>query len=159
MTIEYKIGNLFDSLPASDFIIPHIVNDEGIWGGGFVIPLGYKFPKAKEEYLKKIPKLGDCNLLEVGQMSYVANMCAQSSIISKDNPVPIKYDALEKCLKVVADKSDNLQIHAPAFGSMRAGGDWKIIEQLIQKILCPVAPVFIYTLNKQEQENILGRLK
>ena len=43
--MQYKIGNLFDHEFAFNerVMIPHIVNNIGKWGSGFVIPLGKTF--------------------------------------------------------------------------------------------------------------------
>jgi hypothetical protein len=66
---------------------------------------------------------------------FVANMFAQDGIRAVLGQHPLKYDALEKCMKYVADfiliNHLNLRIIAPRFGSGLAGADWRIIEAMI----------------------------
>jgi len=173
--IQYKVGNLFNDLPAPSTchitVIPHIVNDVGAWGSGFVVPLGERFPQAKKEYLRWShyfdPNLaygvGNCQMVWVDENVFVANMMAQHGTKSADNPTPIRYTGLAKCLETVAEfcrrnSAHNLplDIYAPAFGSMRAGGDWRIIETLVKETLFPVCRnLFIYTLNEQERQGLM----
>jgi O-acetyl-ADP-ribose deacetylase (regulator of RNase III) len=63
---------------------------------------------------------------------------------------PIRYDALEKCLKAVYKRAYALgcTVHAPRIGCVLAGGDWKYISQLIIKIM--TVETFVYTLEKQK---------
>ncbi len=132
--LTYIKGDLFKNLPQDNFVIPHIVNTKGAWGAGFVVPLGMKYSEAREQYIAnwKACKLGVTQKVEVGNNCYVANMFAQTL----GEPKPIRYAALEKCMKDVAllCKRDKLEIHAPKFGSGLAGGSWPYIESLIEKV-------------------------
>ena len=40
----------FDNIPNGEVIIPHICNNVGGWGAGFVVPLGRHYPDAKKSY-------------------------------------------------------------------------------------------------------------
>lgn len=154
--INYINGDLFDQPKLSgNIIIPHIVNNIGAWGSGFVIPLGEAHPIAKEAYLNdyrayknaKLPMLGVCRVVNCDHGIYVANMCAQTGIMSHStgdrlsvNHKPIRYAALIKCMQKVAGAAHYLDasIVAPKFGSDRAGGTWEFIEELIEEIWCNV---------------------
>jgi hypothetical protein len=138
--LTYRKGDLFDNLPESGtIIIPHIVNNIGAWGSGFVVPLGKKFPAARSSYLE-MPHhfLGDTQTIRCeinpNLVVYVANMCAQNGIVSKDNPKPISYSALVKCMGYVADIGKGCPLICPKFGSDRAKGNWSFIEELINEI-------------------------
>lgn len=52
MNIKYRLGDatnpIFDS---GDALIVHSCNDISVWGAGFVLPLGSKWPKTKKEYM------------------------------------------------------------------------------------------------------------
>ena len=54
--IHYIIGDA--TLPieteAENRLIVHCCNTLGAWGAGFVVPLGERYPSAKEEYKKFI---------------------------------------------------------------------------------------------------------
>lgn len=172
--IQYNVGNLFEMLPSKSntpTIIGHIVNNIGAWGSGFVIPLGRKFPLAKSQYemwsQNQDPnlafELGNCQIVNVEEGVYVANMCAQEGIMNPANHVPIRYEALCKSLRTVADFCQRafdckVNVHSPAFGSERAGGKWSVIEPLIEEILGPISnELHIYTLTEQEKANLFDK--
>lgn len=159
--IQYHVNvNLFEALPYTKnaIVIPHVCNNVGGWGAGFVVPLGKVFPNARASYLEWAKNdfdpvsgrwftLGECQVVPVSDASeqrgpiYVINMIAQAGIISENNPRPLSYSALAKCLDFVEtfhlnilDDSPNaeIEIHAPKFGAGLAGGDWNVIELLIK---------------------------
>lgn len=152
-------GDLFAALPTDkNIIIPHVCNNIGAFSAGFVVPLSKKWPSTKTEYRKLNKteglKLGWVQFLRVEENVVVANMIAQDGIIGPKNPVPLKYDALEKCLETVADyiKENRRtgewlcdEVIAPKFGSGLAGGDWSKIEAIILRTL-GAYPVTIYYL-------------
>lgn len=151
MKVEYKEGDLFEALPLTGgVIIPHVVNSVGAWGAGFVVPLGQKFPVARETYrqwfkgkewaaLSVDPKvsfkLGNTIIPQVNNDIFVANMLAQDGLPSFSNRQPLQYDALEKCMEEVGEfaKTQKLSVYCPLFGAGLAGGDWYKIELLVQK--------------------------
>jgi hypothetical protein len=63
---------------------------------------------------------------------------------------PIRYDAIEMCLKAVYEKAAKDQdiVCGPRFGCVLAGGDWKIISQLIKETM--TVETYIYTMEKQK---------
>ena len=145
--ITYKKGDLFQALPKSagttpigkivnPIIVPHIVNNEGLWGSGFVIPVGKNFPKAKQKYAlaSRLP-LGDNQWIEVQDGIFIVNMIAQTSFVDEK---PTKYAALVKCMEDIAQNGKSFylkcKIYALKFGSARVGGNWDFIEELIEEI-------------------------
>lgn len=152
MTITYLIGDATAPRKTPALII-HICNDIGAWGSGFVVPLGKKFPMAREDYIDRDDRpLGTVRFIHVSQEPeiVVANMIAQHSIVRDEqgNP-PIRYDALGTALDHVAGwmwaRSRRHSIHAPRIGAGRAGGSWDKIEPLIEKHLAAF-DVYIYDL-------------
>ena len=148
MKINYVEGDLFENL-LSDFdkpiVLPHIVNNCCKWGSGFVVPLGRKFPEAREKYLgwcdikgydmpySNYPPLGlgNTQFVEVVKDKItVANMMAQTL----GGIRPIYYNRLSKCMDEVAKFAlkMNAKIIAPMLGSGLAGGNWQFIEELIK---------------------------
>jgi hypothetical protein len=141
MDIFYKQGDLFVALKErteeKPLFIPHIVNNHGAWGSGFVVPLGRAFPEAKERYLHWASnqlvqppfQLGEVQFVVPVKFVCVCNMLAQTL----GGKRPLYYNHLARCMDAVAEKTEKTggQIWAPMFGSGLAGGDWNFIEQLI----------------------------
>lgn len=131
--IKYIKGDLFASITAdttSRILISHCVNNIGVMGSGFIIPL-VKFNKAPREcYLdwfgipdhkeyidykwnsSDLPTLGECQIVacaaEFGSKRTkikvgVANMIGQDGIVSEDNHTPVKYWALAKAMCFIRD--------------------------------------------------------
>jgi hypothetical protein len=159
--IKYVTGDLFEDI-GQEVVICHVVNNIHAWGSGFVVPLGKKYPKSKECYLNwKDIKLGDTQfVLGEDNSVIVANMCAQNGISNYSrtkNVRPLNYGALASCMEDVAERifeedvfyDSKLSIKAPLFGSALAGGDWNIIEELIEYIWKDI-DVTIYQLPGQE---------
>lgn len=131
-------------------VIVHVCNDTGKWGKGFVLALSKKHPKAEAEYLALYAKtspqllpLGTVQFVEVAPDVIVANMIAQRATYPlKDGTVdgckPLRYDALLSCMKKVGEyaKANGASVHGPKFGSGLAGGEWEIIELMIDKVWC-----------------------
>ena len=140
-------------LTGTKYII-HCCNDIGAWGSGFVLALSKKWPKAEAAYKEWAANenghfgLGMIQLVEVGNSTLVVNMVGQHGIASHLHRPPIRYKAIRKCLATLRPLalSAKATIHAPRFGSDRAGGCWYIIEDMIKKELCDHGiPVTIYT--------------
>lgn len=132
--------------------IIHIVNNMGGFGAGFVVALK-KWPIVescyrgwyKNKIWEGVPfKLGEIQPLKIFSDIHVINMLAQNGYSSRSRAA-IDYDALESCLI----KSNNyalkhsLHLCGPKFGAGLAGGDWKVIEQMILDTL--TVPITIYT--------------
>lgn len=145
--IKYFKGDLFalvDKVRETKkcpIVITHIVNNIGAWGSGFVVPLGRKYPQAKERYrasvdwAKTTGTLGTTTtvIVEESPNVVVHNMMAQEGT---GGVRPLRYNSLVRCLedsasRILAVMPENTEIIAPAFGSGLAGGNWKFIEDLI----------------------------
>lgn len=152
--INYVIGDALDISGYEQPIkvaIPHIVNDIGAWGSGFVLAVTQKYPLAEQVYheacARGLP-------LELGENQYITfcthegtvhivNMVAQSSIVSGDNRVPLNYLALKACLAdlcVFCKDQDIDEVRMPRIGAARGGGDWEKIEKIIEDKLCLYGP-------------------
>lgn len=143
--INYVEGDLFEQIEGKPgtIIIAHVCNDLGVFGAGFVVPLGRHFPEARDEYLKWSKSknsvqpfmLGETQVVFTGKGSFekrfICNMVAQRGV---GGVRPLRYNALIKCMETVATLAvdHDIPIHAPMFGSKLAGGDWNLIEKLIE---------------------------
>jgi O-acetyl-ADP-ribose deacetylase (regulator of RNase III) len=124
----------------------------GGWGKGFVLAISKRWPAAEEAYRAWHRAQADFNLgitqfVQVQPDTWIANMIGQHSIKSEDNPIPIRYDALEKCLTQTAQKAIQLcaSVHMPRIGCGLSGGKWEKIEPLIIRELSKKnIPVFVY---------------
>jgi O-acetyl-ADP-ribose deacetylase (regulator of RNase III) len=125
-------------------IIAHVCNDKGGWGAGFVLALNrlsYKPQKLyREWYARKrdyfLP-LGGTQTVYLNDELYVFNMVAQHGTVSKLNPQPLSYEALEIALERLAELAIELgaSVHMPRIGAGLAGGDWNVIESIINRTL------------------------
>lgn len=130
-------------------IIPHVCNNLGGWGAGFVLALTKAFGdlpvKTYQMDLGADSKkcLGRVSFAEIGNGDVViANMIAQAGYIDDNNPRPLKYPALLHAMGRVANhieylrswRSKPISIHCPKFGSALAGGNWEFIEALIEDV-------------------------
>jgi O-acetyl-ADP-ribose deacetylase (regulator of RNase III) len=121
--------------------IPHICNDLGKWGKGFVLAVSNRWPETREKYLawhKSKDKfgLGSVQLIQVEPYIYVANMIAQRGIKTGSKGPPIRYDALEKCLEQLAKKAQpDWSWHLPRIGCGLAGGSWDKVEPILLRTL------------------------
>lgn len=143
---------------ATPALIMHVCNDIGGWGRGFVLALSARWPEPEAAFRSQVLRgLGSVQTVQVsghaGQANeiIVANMVAQHGIApTREGQPPIRYDALSRCL-IDIDRMLNLRpemtIHAPRLGCGLAGGEWVIVEALINRYL-PKREVYIYDLEQ-----------
>lgn len=141
MNITYVTGDATDPIGYGNKIIPHICNDCGRWGSGFVLAVSKKWKspeKMYREWFDEGSRLGEVQIVGVERDIVVANMIAQHDTRWIDGLPPIRYDSLRECLKKVYEyaKRNDCSVHAPKFGASLAGGSWDIIEKIIQEELC-----------------------
>ena len=130
----------------SSVIIPHVCNNVGAFGAGFAGAVRNTYPEVATNFeLLGRPRLGYVQFIPVlREPSYeyrlvFANMIAQNKTISQANPRPLNYEALVTCManvreSVLKSGFDKVEFHCPKFGSGLAGGDWSLIELLIEDI-------------------------
>jgi O-acetyl-ADP-ribose deacetylase (regulator of RNase III) len=152
MKLHYLIGDATDPIKKPAMII-HCCNDAGRWGRGFVVALRAKFPESEKAYRNWFatdkPKLGDVQFVQVAPDVCVANMIGQHGVRWEGKIPPIRYEALEICLKKAYEKAlaDKLTIASPRVGCVLAGGTWEVIGPMIEK--CMTVETYIYTLESQ----------
>jgi len=142
--IKFVKGDLTNPEGTNPRIIIHCCNDIGAWGSGVVMAISGKWPETKLRYrdwylgqgttFDPPFELGETQIIEVEKDLYVANIIGQRGIKYKDNPTPIKYDALSKGLDTVAAFATykKASIHTCRIGCGRAGGSWPKVEALIR---------------------------
>lgn len=154
--IVYTVGDATKPQMAGDKIIAHVCNDIGGWGKGFVLAVSKLSPAPERAFRKWYAErkrndfaLGAVQFVHVSPEITVANMIGQHGIRKLDGVPPIRYEAVEKALRIVGEKaaSENASVHLPRIGCGLAGGEWNVIEPLIERQICAAGvPVFVYDL-------------
>lgn len=160
MKINYIIGDATKPI-VKEFelsVICHCCNTLGAWGAGFVIPLGNRYPEARLSYKRYVSEnnksnlLGKVDFVRVEDNIVVANIFGQDRLgKSKDGTPALDYEALEngfnEVYEVCSTENKPFTIHMPRIGCGLAGGDWKIVESIIEKCFCKrEIEVFVYDL-------------
>jgi len=131
--IKYVKGDATQPIGEGGKLIIHCCNDEIKWGAGFVLALSkrWKQPEAMFRALKN-PVLGDVQFVPVEPNIIVVNMIGQHGIKALPNDSP-RYDAINTALKKVNAYAIKYRytVHCPRFGAGLAGGNWNVIEALI----------------------------
>ena len=135
--------------------VPHVCNNIDLFDAGFAGQVAKEYPSVKTDYhllgknfLQK--NLGHCQTIKVFEEPqyrhklYFVNMISQNGVKGFNNQRPLNYLALAQSMNKLAqiiymntgflDKSENIEIHAPKFGSGLAGGNWNFISELISDI-------------------------
>lgn len=143
--ITYLKGDATQPQAKGNKIIAHVCNDLGGWGKGFVLAISKRWSEPEAEYrkwhrhrAKNNFGLGAVQFVEVNQYTYIANMIGQRGTKTGSKGPPVRYAAIEECLTIVAEKTQELSasVHMPRIGCGLAGGKWEKIEPLIEQILC-----------------------
>ncbi|MGA3525457.1 macro domain-containing protein [Melissospora conviva] len=126
-------------------VIAHICNDLGGWGKGFVLAISRRWPEPERDYRAwhrgragNDFALGATRLVQVAPDLWVANMVGQRGIKTGSAGVPIRYEAVERCLDSLAEHALTLgaSVHMPRIGCGLAGGTWTRMEPIILRTLC-----------------------
>ena len=146
-------------------LIVQINNTAGRWGKGFVLAVSKRWgrPEAmyrqwyhQRDFIQRTDSesivmtsgrfgLGETQLVPVQPGLAVVNMIAQEGTRTGSKGPPIRYEALRKCLGRVNDYAEIFMasVHMPKIGTGLGGGDWKMIEPIIQETLAERS-VFVY---------------
>lgn len=145
--IKYIEGDVLAAPVDQLTLIMHVCNNQRAMGAGIALQIANKWPRVKEMYLlDKGMKLGTSHWVTVEKNLIVVNMIAQTLGWTDGKP-PLDYEALEACLTEVANIAsyDDILVRAPKIGNALGGGDWSIIEKMIEKTF--VTPVEVYIFN------------
>ena len=133
--IKYIKDNLFTT---EANIIAHGCNMQGVMGAGIAKEIRFYYPKAYLEYKNQYENHG----LELGLViwarskdKYIAN-CITQKYYGYDGKVYVDYDAISKCMRkihIYSKVAPELSVAMPKIGAGLGGGDWNIIEKIINK--------------------------
>lgn len=117
-------------------LIVHCCNNVPAWGSGFVVALSKRWEAPERKYRKMGDyRLGAAEFVRVEDKIWVCNIIGQDGIgIGKDGMPPVRYEAIRKgFLRCVTWCQDNkATVHMPRIASGLAGGDWALVERLIE---------------------------
>ena len=148
--MNFKHGNI---LEATENIIVHQVNNLGIMGAGLALQIKNKWPDVYTEYKKYIHQMntikstkhtliGSIHLVPINNNQVIINMFSQNGISRTKRTTD--YDAMEQCFKQIQKiiQETNHTVAIPyKIGCGLAGGDWNIVQNLIEKYL-PNATIY-----------------
>ena len=150
MKIRYVKG---DILEAPEFIIAHGCNAQGVMGSGVAAAIRGKYPNAYNVYsaYHKNENLTMGNVVwsfpDVPAEPIVGN-CITQEFFGGDGKKYVDYYALRKCMQkldALAYAMDFPAVALPKIGAGLAGGDWDIIEEIIEESFIIAEPV-VYVL-------------
>lgn len=112
-------------------ILPHVCNNLGGWGAGYVVALSRRWPEPERRYRewsalcaeegKKLP-LGETQIIRVsdehGEL-FVANMVAQDGYRTRDRRVAVDSGALNSCLGWLGEWAVNMDFIRQGFDTGR----------------------------------------
>ncbi|WP_406839760.1 macro domain-containing protein [Streptomyces sp. AHU1] len=125
-------------------LIAHVCNDIGGWGKGFVLALSRRWPEPEAAYRAwhrgragNDFGLGAAQFVQVEPYVWVANLVGQRGIRTGSKGVPVRYEAVDASLALLADKAVELgaSVHMPRIGCGLAGGTWSRVEPLVTERL------------------------
>lgn len=155
--ITYLKGDVRNSTVQGNKILAHVCNNCGAYGKGVALAIKEKWPIACNEYKKWANSKSSNRPFQLGQVQFVkvekdlvvANMIGQHGLGIQNGIPPIRYEAIDECLKKVAEIALKYKaiLISPRFGCGLAMGKWEEIEKLIVENLCKKdIEVYIYDL-------------
>ena len=131
--------------------IGHGVNCQNKIGSGVAKALYEKFPEVKEQYHKffEYPRgkspLGCSQLVHTKEGKRIYNLFTQE-YYGYDEKRYVNYAALVNCFMELAEFRAGETIAIPKIGCGLAGGDWNIVEQLINDTVGDDLEIWVYEL-------------
>lgn len=141
MEVKVIQGNIINS---NVDVIAHQVNCHFIMGGGVAYALRRAWPEIYRMYkklgdsveCKPSDWLGECQIVEIDQDRYVANLFGQEDLGCDKQYTD--YDALKESLNKLKFKVEYMGLKTIAFpwgiGCGLAGGDWDIVKPMIEEV-------------------------
>lgn len=135
--IRYVQGNVFST---DCDIVAHGVNCRGAFGSGIAGIIAKSYPRVREAYLDKYDsdgwKLGDVQpVYDLYIDKYIVN-CATQDNYGYTGEMNADYDAIRTCMEKVKRFAmiKGYSIAIPKIGAGLAGGDWNIIEGILNDV-------------------------
>lgn len=144
--IEYRKGDL---LAVTEGVIAHGVNCRGVMGAGVAAGIKEKYPTAYSSYKKSCDEALNTTGLQIllGKVQLVSpckdGICNQPLLVIANcftqisygtEKRQVDYEAVAKCFATLNKRIPSLYeatLHIPKIGAGLAGGDWNVIEDII----------------------------
>jgi O-acetyl-ADP-ribose deacetylase (regulator of RNase III) len=135
-------GDASEPFGAEPKLLLQVVNDQAsVWGGGFAKQSRKKWPQAQSRFREWVLegrqlRLGNIHSVSVRDDLTLVSLIAQHGFKPSAGP-RLRYAALFSALEKVASLAiaKGATVHMPRIGTGEAGGDWKIIEGIVQETL------------------------
>lgn len=146
MPIKFIKGDL---LASGADIIAHGCNCVGGFGSGVAGQIAQRYPHIKKAYIHKFNtegwELGDVQFVRIGHSEKsIANCATQKEYYPRDR-VHADYESIEKCMNIVKELAGDKTIAIPKIGCGLAGGDWEVVEKILNKVF-DSREIWVYTL-------------
>ena len=137
VVITYKTGDILIALGQGDIdIFGHGCNCRDGFGAGIVTQIAKKYPEVEKRfhYLHDVNLdiLGTSDIVETVTGQHIANLYIQETFGRKGKRY-CSYDAIATSLTELAAfcEMENMKCGLPKIGAGLGGGEWKIIESII----------------------------
>jgi O-acetyl-ADP-ribose deacetylase (regulator of RNase III) len=175
--IKYVKGDVVEAFKAGEIdVLVHGVNCQGEMNSGIAKQIREEFPQVFEEYLKfRLNEscdpsneyrtrnysllLGQTQSIQIkDKFKFIVNAFTQNNY-GYEGEKYCSYDAIDSAMKTLnKEAKGNVVIGMPKIGAGLGGGDWKVIEAIINSHF-QNRDVFVYTLEelpKSSGKNDLG---
>lgn len=148
MPIVYRKGDVVEAFKNGEIdVLVHGCNACGVMGSGIAKQIKDEFYEAYEAY-KLYEKLYGLNLGEYSQFHFqnktIINLVTQDKYLPRDQR-HFSYDYFDNGIKSIERYIRSGKIAMPKIGAGLGGGDWKVIEAIINSHFKD-RDVFVYTL-------------
>lgn len=155
--IIYKTGDVVEALKKGEIdVLVHGVNCQGKMNSGIAKQIRAEFPQVFEQYRNAL-EFGDGadNSDELGNVQYVRNVLPNKHIFNAftqeeygyDGFKFCSYDAIDRVMNIITTDGIEGKIGMPKIGAGLGGGDWKVIEAIINSHFTD-RDVYVYTLEE-----------
>lgn len=163
--IYYKVGNL---LHCTESVLVHGCNAQGVMGSGVAAAIRAEMPRAYEVYRHAYEtrglKLGEIVPALVHRVDAALDMIVVNGITQdmygRNGKQYVDYDAVREVFNSTVDmcwqlyqdyeNGETMDIAIPKIGAGLGGGDWKVIEEIIDEETGADLDVVVYVLNESE---------
>lgn len=142
--IRYVQGDL---LGATQKVIVHGCNNKGVMGSGVAKQIRDRWPNVYEVYALKHKVFG----LDLGDIIPVATLDGHVVVnavtqdgFGRDGRQYASYAGIERCFSIINDRVDSwevTEVAMPRIGAGLGGGDWSVIEEIINRTAKSYTPV------------------
>lgn len=138
--MKFKKGNLLD---ATETLIAHGCNAQGVMGSGVAKYVREKWPEAYEEYHdlceeyegRRDELLGSNHYFTVGEDQVLVNAITQ---VTYGEGKQARYTAVVDCLVVAIEdywvEGETIQVAIPLIGCGLGGLKWEVLKELLEEV-------------------------